>query len=165
MWPASFSDASIASAARATCAPGRGHAHGRAVDSIFHRQPHQMVPCRMEFDLVAPPPVAVVRLQHRRTLIRLHAPLDRLRGTGLAPVLFELRAGPAGAFARHRLAQRAIRGEQIVAGERRRLVQNSSSIVLILHPARHVRESIRRPATFGFRSSLPPSVRLWLRKL
>ena len=126
-------DARIASAARATCAPGRGHSPRQIVDPLLDRQPHEAVPCRMKFDFVPPTPVAIVSAEHRRVFVRQRAPLDRFGAPGHAAECLELRARPSGAFARHRLAQRTVGGKQVVVRQRRRLIQNFIDHVPILH--------------------------------
>ena len=79
-------------AARATWAPGRGSVHGKRVQPVRDRHLEQLVPRRVELDLVDPVPVAVVGPQHRRVLVRLPAPLERLAAGDLAE-----RAGALGA--------------------------------------------------------------------
>ncbi len=86
----------------------------------------------MELDFIAAIPVAIVRVQHGRILIRQRAPLDRLRRAEGSPVLFDLGTGPARAIASHCLAQRSIGGEQVVIHQRRRLIQNLMIHVLYL---------------------------------
>ena len=109
MWPASFCGREHRQAPRAPRAlRAADYAHGRLWMPLAHRQPHQAVPCRMEFHLVAPAPVAIVSAEHRRVFVRQHAPLDRFGAPGQTAEFLELRVRPSGAFARHRFAQRTV---------------------------------------------------------
>ena len=64
---------------------GLGLAPGQRVQPVRRSRPHQLVPGRMELDLVDAVPVAVVGAQHGRVLVRLDAPADRLRRPQIAP--------------------------------------------------------------------------------
>src|SRR5207253_2439722 len=84
-----------------------------------------------ELHLVDPIPVAVVRPQGRRVLVRQAAALERLGrpGTGAQgadPLLERLRA-----LAPHRLDQRHVRLVDVVALERRSLVEDLAGQVLL----------------------------------
>ena len=102
----------------------------RAVAAVVHeasagppdRQAHQVVPRRMELDLVDALAEAVVRAQLRRMLVREPPPLERRAGRAAGrtpstapaaqPAPSRSSASASGRFAR----------EQVVAGERRHLV-------------------------------------------
>ena len=85
---------------------------------------HQLVPGRVEIDLVDAVPEAVVRLQRRLVLVRLTAPALGLCGAGEASDLADLLGRPLGAFAAQCLDQHAIGLEDVVAFERRGLVED-----------------------------------------
>ena len=142
IWPASFCDASIARAARATCAPGTGIRPRQVVNALGHCQPYQLVPGRMKLYLVASLAIAVVGAQHRRVFIRQHTPLHYGRAAYLPAILFELPAGPGRTFARNRLTQHAIGREETVVYERRRLVE---TFLATIHPAPPARLSTVPP--------------------
>jgi hypothetical protein len=77
----------------------------------------------MELDFVDPVSVAIVRAQDRRVLVRLAAELDRLAARE-RPDLARLVARPLRALALERLYQHLVLLEDVVADERRRLVQH-----------------------------------------
>ena len=110
------------SAARATCAPGRGSAHGSGVDLAGDRAVEQPVPARVELDLVDAVAEAVVGDQPR--LVALGAPgmLLRFGGGGDATGLAHALERPSRTLALERLAQRHIAREQVDVLERDGLV-------------------------------------------
>ena len=110
------------SAARATCAPARGRRPRERVQPVPDGDPHQLVPRRMELDLVDPLAEAVVRPQLRRMLVREPPPLERL-AVEQRPERRTALGRPARAFALERLDERSIRREEVVTGERGRLVR------------------------------------------
>jgi hypothetical protein len=120
MWPAPFSEASIAKAARATWPPGRR----QIVYTLFHGETHQVMSGRVEFDLVSPSAVPVVRAQHRRVLVRHVCPLNRLCLSKRPTEGVLLNAGPCCSLADYRLTQRPVGRKQVVLGERTRLIQD-----------------------------------------
>ena len=75
---------SMNSAARATCAPGRGSVQGSECSPCATATSHQLVLGGVELDLVDAVAVAVVGAQHGRVLVRLPAPLERLAAGDLA---------------------------------------------------------------------------------
>src|SRR5262249_25421853 len=87
------------------------------------RRPHERVPRRVELDLVDAIPESVVRPEHRRMGVRLVAPRDGLAAGDRAEAAAAL-LGPPAALAREPLAERAVLEEDVVALERRRLVQD-----------------------------------------
>src|SRR5579883_680890 len=95
----------------------------QAGDAGFHGEAHQVMPGGVELDLIAPPPEAVVRVQHGRILVRERTPLDGLGGAYPAAELVEQGASPCRMLTNDGLAQVAIGREQIVIRQRRRLVQ------------------------------------------
>ena len=95
----------------------------QAVDSVRHRDAHQLVPRRMELDLVDAVAVTIVRPQPRSVLVGLGSPGLRRARPGELPQLEELRGGPGGALALDRLPQREVGGEQVHL-QRGRLVQH-----------------------------------------
>ena len=60
---------------------------------------------------------AVVRVQHRRVLVGLHAQLQVVGRAGHAAELAQGRIGPAGAFALHGLDQRGVLAVHVVVGQ------------------------------------------------
>ena len=101
------------SAARATCAPGRGSAHGERRDPARQRALEQPVPGGIELDLVDARAEAVERDQSRLVALgtaRVGLGLGRGRHhTGL-PHSFQR---PAGALALQCLAQRGVSLQQV----------------------------------------------------
>ena len=75
--------------ARARLAPGQG------VQPVRDGDVQQLVPGGVELDLVDAVAVAVVRAQHRRVLVRLPAPLERLAAGDLADRADRSSAQPA----------------------------------------------------------------------
>ena len=73
---------SMNSAARTTCAPGRGSRQGRPVDPALDRAAQQPVPGRVELDLVDPVAEPVVRAQDRHVALGPPAVLERLDAAG-----------------------------------------------------------------------------------
>ena len=121
-WPASTCAASMKSAARATCAPSRVVRPGERVQAVARSRCRiSVVPRRMELDLVDARAEAVVRAELRRVLVREPAPLER-RAAEPLPNAEHCAGRPARALPLERLDERPIRGEQVVAGERRHLV-------------------------------------------
>ena len=85
---------------------------------------HQLVIRRMEFHLVAPPAGGIEELQRRRIAVRRRAERDHVGGAEFGTALGEPRRRRAGAFALHRLLQRAVVTKQIAVFERRCLVRD-----------------------------------------
>ena len=84
---------------------------------------HELVPRRMELDLVHALPEPVVRPQHRRVLVRQAAPLLRLAAPERAGLDGAIRS-PAAALALQRLDQRRVVQEQVAVRQRRYLVED-----------------------------------------
>jgi hypothetical protein len=76
----------------------------------------------VELDRVDAVAEAVVRAELRRVLVREPRPLERLAGQRAAELRAPLRR-PAGTLPLERLDERRVAAEEIVALERRRLVQ------------------------------------------
>ena len=96
-------------------------APGKAVEPVLDPETEQLVPGRVELDLVDPLAEAIARAQDRWVLVReateLEWPLAAVRTERGATLLLR----PA-AFAPECLDEWAVLGEQVVALERRRLV-------------------------------------------
>ena len=109
-------------AARATWAPGCGSRHGSACRPLADVHVHQLVPGGVELDLVDAVAEAVVGAELRRVLVGQPAELD---GRGAAGELAH-GADPVdrevAALAGDRLDERAVGLEDVVVGERHRLV-------------------------------------------
>ena len=84
----------------------------------------QLVPGRMELDLVDAVAEAVVGAQLRRVLVRLEAPADRLRRAGEGADLDRPGLGPLSALAAKRLDQHPVGAERVVTRERQALVDD-----------------------------------------
>ena len=113
------------SAARATCAPGRGSRQGSACSSCCDGRAHELVPGGMELDLVDAVAEAVVRAQHRR----VRGWPDDPRRCASPPTIGAERARGAPAPSprpRARAPRTSTRSvaKSVVALERRRLVQH-----------------------------------------
>ena len=102
--------------------PRRGP--GRSVEPVLERGAQQLVVGGMELDLVDAVAEAVVRAQHRRVDVRQPPPLDRLLAARQAPEVGQAVEGPRRALASRRVDQRRIGGEDVVARERWRLVED-----------------------------------------
>ena len=111
------------SAARATCAPGRGSDQGERGDPARDRAVEQPVPGRIELDLVDALAEAIVGDQPR--LVALGPPRMglRVRRGGDDARLADPLHRPLGALARQRLPQRGVALEQVDVLEGNRLVQ------------------------------------------
>ena len=110
------------SAARATCAPGRGSAHGRAWICRADRPVEQPVPARVQLDLVDPLPEAIVGQQPRLVAFRPARMRLRLGGGGDDAGLANTVQRPAGAFALEPFAERGVAGQEVDVFERNGLV-------------------------------------------
>ena len=110
------------------CQGGTGHVAAGAtrqiVYTLFHGETHQVMSGRVEFDLVSPSAVPVVRAQHRRVLVRHVCPLNRLCLSKRPTEGVLLSAGPCCSLADYRLTQRPVGRKQVVLGERTRLIQD-----------------------------------------
>ena len=84
---------------------------------------HQLVPGRVELDLVDAVAEPVVGAQHGRVLVGQPAPVLRLGGAGAAADLADLRLRPAGALAAQRVQHGRVVG-YVVPGQRRGLVED-----------------------------------------
>src|SRR5439155_177737 len=103
--------------ARARVAPGE------RVQLVADGETQKRMPGGVELDLVDAVAVAVVGAEDRRIGVRLHAPAERLAPRQLAEppeALFR----PGGTLPANALRQGAVGGEQVVAFERGRLVQD-----------------------------------------
>ncbi len=94
----------------------------RRVQPLRDPQPQQLVPGRVELDLVDPVAEAVVSAQLRRVLVRLRAAADHVRAAADRAQLAGLVLGPVAALAAQRLDQHRVPLEDVVALQRRRLV-------------------------------------------
>ena len=92
------------------------------VQAVTDRDPHQLVPRRVDLDLVDALAEAVVGAEVRRVRVGLEAPVDRLLGPGQATELVDQVVGPGAAFALQGLAEGRVGLEDVVIDERRRLV-------------------------------------------
>src|SRR5256884_9479357 len=101
------------------------------VEAMPYRHSHELVPCRMELDLVDAVAEAVVGAQLRRVGVGLEAPVDRLLRAGERAEVADQLLSPGGALTLERLAQGRVGFEQVVVDERRRLVgaHRSKSII------------------------------------
>lgn len=95
---------------------------GKGMNAALDCQAHQVVPGGMELDFVTAMAVAVVSVEHWRMFVGEPAPFDGFGAAADAAEVFEILAGPAGAFARHRLPQGSIESERVVVYQRRRLI-------------------------------------------
>jgi hypothetical protein len=91
---------------------------------VADRDLHQLVPRRVELDLVDSFAEAVVSAQPRRVRVGLEAPVDGLLRAGERAEVADQVVGPACALALEGFAQRCVRFEEVVVDERRRLVQD-----------------------------------------
>ena len=94
------------------------------MQAMTHRDLHQLVPGRVEIDLVDAVAEPIVSAQPRRVRVGGETPFDRLFRAGQRAQLADQPLRPRSALALERLAQRAVGLEQVVADERRRLVQD-----------------------------------------
>jgi hypothetical protein len=83
----------------------------------------------MELDLVDPVAETIVRAQAWWILVRQPSPLERLSGQEGAERA-RARGRPAGAFTLERFGERPVLRKQVVAVERRRLVDAGAYVVL-----------------------------------
>ena len=120
--PASTCDQATNPAARATWAPGRSTAHGRAVEPVAHRHLHQLVVGGVVVHLVDPMAEAVVGAQLGRVPVRLEPPADGLGRAGQTPERVQVFDSPARALPLDALDQGGVSAEHVVALEGRRLV-------------------------------------------
>ena len=107
--------ASMNIAARATWAPGSRLAPGQRVQAVRDPERHQLVPRRVELDLVDPVAEAVVGAQPRRVLVRLRPQPDRVRAPADRAELAGSLRGPVAALAPQRLDQHPVGLEDVVA--------------------------------------------------
>src|SRR6478672_406779 len=107
------------------------------------------MPGWMELDLVDPVAEAVVRVQPRRALVREAAPFLRLAGQELAEPA-RLLVRPVCPLARECLDEGTVLEEEVVARERRRLVED-------------VRLGLHRPTDYRSRGTegVRPGTRVW----
>ena len=96
-----------------------GLAPGQRVQLVGDARPEQLVPGGVELDLVD---AVAVGTQLRRVLVGEPPKLDRALGTGERADLGDPLLGPVGAFAPHRLDQRAVGLEDVVVRQWGRLV-------------------------------------------
>ena len=97
---------------------------GTGMHTVLEQHTEQRMPSRVKDDFVAAIAVAIERFQLRRIGIGEKTKLDRL---GIAAALAErvqVFDRPARALARDTLTQRRVGGEEIIARERRRLVED-----------------------------------------
>ena len=112
-------------------AGGAGHVRAALVErprggmqARHDRRLHQPVVRRVVAHLVAAVAVPVVGVQHRLVPVCLPAPGERLRAACPLAEGAELLGRPAGAEPLHRLGQRGVRTEDVVALERGDLVED-----------------------------------------
>ena len=92
---------------------------------VLDRDPHQLVVRGVVLDRVDAVAEAVVGVQHRRVLVGGEAPADALGGAGqLAELVQLLRRPSSRRGARYRLGERGVGAEDVVALERRWLVED-----------------------------------------
>ncbi len=99
-------------------------APGEGVEPVLDPERHQRVPGGVEFHLVDPVAVAVVRPQDRRMLVRLESPGDRLPPAHDLPERPRPALGPLRSLAPQRLGQDRVGGEEVDVLEGRRLVED-----------------------------------------
>src|SRR5581483_11992902 len=104
--------------------PGTRLAPRPAVQPVRDGDRHQLVPGGVERDLVDAVAEAVVRAQLGGMPVRLEAPRDRLLRSGEDAQSAERALVPARPFAANPLEQRDVLRRDVVAGERRGLVQD-----------------------------------------
>ena len=96
----------------------------QAVEAVLDAEPHEVVVRRVVLDDVEPMPVAVVRAEDGRVLVREPAPLQHLGRTAARAECVGLIVDPPAAFALDGLAERRVVGVGVVVGQRRRLVED-----------------------------------------
>ena len=108
-------------------------APGKRVDLALDRLAQAPVPGRIEFDLVDPVAVAVVRAQDRLVALGPLGVGQRLGGAGQLAGIAQAVHAPAAALALDRFAQRQVRLEHVVGHQRRRLILDVVSGLGDLH--------------------------------
>ena len=101
---------------------------------VADRALHEPVPGRVELDLVDPVAVAVVRRQLRVVLVGQPALLARLRAAGLGAQREQPFEHLGGAVADHGLAEREVRGDDVVARQRWHLVGGRAEACTVVGP-------------------------------
>ena len=97
---------------------------GQRVDLLGHREPHQLVPGRVEVDLVDPVAETVVRPELGRVAIGLPGERPDVRAPDCPPCRPELLSRPVGPEGGDHAFQRRIRREGVELGQWRGLVQH-----------------------------------------
>ena len=103
---------------------GLGRFPGQRMESVTDRQVEELVPGRMELDLVDPVAVSVVSSKFGGVAIGEEAPLVHLRGCHPSPEFSDRVHGPAAAVPLEGVDQGRFRSRNVVAIERGRLVQD-----------------------------------------
>ena len=110
---------------RATCAPGCRRGPRQRVRAVADRQRHQLVPRRMELDLVDAVAEAVVAPELGQVAVGVARQLARRCALAtVAPASAQQPVRPSDLLAPGDLDQQAVAGEGVVADERRRLVHH-----------------------------------------
>src|SRR5438270_656953 len=107
---------------------GTRFAPRQRVQAMADRDLHQLMPRRMELDLVDALAEPVMRAKAWRVGVGLEPPVDGLLRAGQASQLVHEVVRPRAAFTLERLTQRGVRFEQVVVDERRRLVRAQDAI-------------------------------------
>ncbi len=125
---------------------------GSGVQAVADRRRHQLMPGRVELDLVEPVPVPVVGAQDR--FIRVSEPclLDHLGRACELAELVQFRKNPARAVLSDR-GQQGLVGRDVVPGQGRRLVDDLVGQVWMPHSV------LAEPAQRPLRGSAPASTR------
>jgi len=95
------------------------------VDCVRDRKAHQLVPRRVEIDLVDAVSETIVSAQARRVLVRLETERQHLLRRRGPRKSADLVSGPGSALAPQRLFEHLVARQRIVVLQRRRLVQHA----------------------------------------
>jgi hypothetical protein len=101
---------------------GPGFVPGQGVQFVRHAEGHELVPGRVELDLVDPVAEAVVALEHGQVSVGQVAQLHDPGAAGLGAERLEPGFGPIGALAPGRFPQANVGLEEVDVDQRRRLV-------------------------------------------
>ncbi len=103
---------------------------GARVDPVRDAEPEDLVPGGVILDVVATRSEAVVRVEDREVPVGLEAPLDHLGAPEPRAEPRQVLGGPAASLSFDSLRERAVRGEDVVVAERRRLVRDLVGLVV-----------------------------------